>query len=67
LPEHRGSGIGASLIRDLCAEAAAKGLPLLLQVFKSNPAARLYERLGFYRTGESPTHFQMEWRSDKQS
>ncbi|HYY58876.1 MAG TPA: GNAT family N-acetyltransferase [Pyrinomonadaceae bacterium] len=66
LPEHRNSGIGASLIRDLCAEAASEGLPVRLHVFKSNRAARLYERLGFRVTGENQTHFQMEWRSDAQ-
>jgi ribosomal protein S18 acetylase RimI-like enzyme len=66
LPQHRNNGIGASLIKDLCAEAAQSGLPVQLQVLKSNPALRLYERLGFLRIGESSTHFQMEWRADRQ-
>jgi ribosomal protein S18 acetylase RimI-like enzyme len=30
-----------------------------LQVLKVNPARRLYERLGFRVTGETPTHFLM--------
>lgn len=64
LPQHRNKGIGASLIKDLCAEAAQSNLPVRLQVLKSNPALHLYERLGFIRIGESATHFQMEWRAD---
>ena len=31
-----------------------------LQVFKSNPAKYLYERLGFTVYGETETHYQME-------
>jgi ribosomal protein S18 acetylase RimI-like enzyme len=65
LPEFRNAGIGARLIKDLCAEAADAGLPVKLQVLKFNRAARLYERLGFHLTGENQTHFQMEWRSQE--
>jgi len=61
LPEHRRAGIGTSLIRNLQREAAAAGQPVCLRVMKNNRAARLYERLGFSKTGESSTHFQMEW------
>jgi ribosomal protein S18 acetylase RimI-like enzyme len=31
-----------------------------LQVLKKNPAARLYERLGFVKTGEDDMYFHME-------
>jgi hypothetical protein len=31
-----------------------------LQVFKINPAQKLYERIGFIRTGETQTHVTME-------
>ena len=62
LPQYRNYGIGSSLIKDLCAEAASKDLPVRLQVLKSNTAAaRLYERLGFSMTGDSGIHFEMEW------
>src|SRR5262249_42219623 len=44
---HRGSGIGASLVRKLCDEAAAANKSVTLHVAKTNRAARLYQRLGF--------------------
>ena len=48
LPEHRSSGVGASLLAALGAEATTRGLPALsLTVNALNPAHRLYERLGF--------------------
>jgi ribosomal protein S18 acetylase RimI-like enzyme len=47
LPEHRGSGIGSSLIRDLIAEADAATKRLTIHVERLNPALVLYERLGF--------------------
>ncbi len=62
LPEYRGRGIGAELINRLLDEAAQGAKPCRLQVVKTNRAARLYERLGFVRTGESGMHFEMEWR-----
>jgi ribosomal protein S18 acetylase RimI-like enzyme len=62
LPEHRNSGIGTSLIKDLMMEAKESGKPLRLQVETLNEQARrLYERLGFATTGETVTHFQMEY------
>jgi ribosomal protein S18 acetylase RimI-like enzyme len=65
LPQYRNRGVGARLIRELCVEAAQRGVPVRLQVSKFNPAIRLYERLGFKMLGESDTHFQMEWRSSQ--
>jgi ribosomal protein S18 acetylase RimI-like enzyme len=47
LPEHRGNGVGTSLLRDLLAEADAAGKSTTIHVEKHNPALRLYERLGF--------------------
>jgi len=47
LPEHRGSGIGTSLLHDLLAEADALGKSVTIHVERLNPALRLYERLGF--------------------
>jgi ribosomal protein S18 acetylase RimI-like enzyme len=60
LPEHRGQGTGTTLIRDLITECNQKRIKLHLQVLKSNPAARLYERLGFTKTGEDGMYVQME-------
>ena len=47
LPEHRGNGVGSSLLRDLLAEADAAGKRVTIHVERFNPALRLYERLGF--------------------
>jgi ribosomal protein S18 acetylase RimI-like enzyme len=67
LPQYRNRGIGASLIKDLCAEAEGKGLPVRLQVLKSNhDAARLYERMGFSTVTENDTHLQMQWHPGTQ-
>ena len=59
LPEHRNAGIGTHLIKELLAEAAGAKKPVRLHVFKSNPALRLYERLGFSRVGDQSMYFEM--------
>ncbi|MGA2660782.1 MAG: GNAT family N-acetyltransferase [Verrucomicrobiota bacterium] len=61
LPQHQNTGLGTALIQELMAEAAAAGKPLRLTVLKGHRAARLYQRLGFAKTGESDLHEQMEW------
>jgi ribosomal protein S18 acetylase RimI-like enzyme len=58
-PAAQGQGLGAAILRDLLATAARDGLPVRLQVLKVNPARRLYARLGFAITGETPTHYLM--------
>lgn len=60
LTEYRNRGIGTQLLQQLIAEALQQGASVRLQVVKSNPAHRLYERLGFVKTGEEGMHFQME-------
>jgi len=61
LPEHRQRGTGTLLIQELQTQAAAARRPLRLQVIRFNRAVNLFERLGFRRTSETGTHFQMEW------
>jgi ribosomal protein S18 acetylase RimI-like enzyme len=61
LPEHRGRGIGSSLLHDLVAESAAAGKRLTIHVEEYNPARRLYERLGFRKVGEHGIYHLMEW------
>ncbi|HYL05748.1 MAG TPA: GNAT family N-acetyltransferase [Thermoanaerobaculia bacterium] len=61
LPEHRGAGIGGALLRGLLAEAAAAGKPVRIHVERMNPALRLYDRLGFRRTGDDGIYYLMEW------
>lgn len=43
----RGQGVGQILLRALMTEAADRGLRLCLNVRQTNPAWRLYARLGF--------------------
>ena len=60
LPEHRGRGVGTSVIQALLDEAAAFGKRLSIHVEKHNPARRLYERLGFAEAGEHGLYLLME-------
>ena len=59
LPHHRSAGIGTSLIRELLSEANTTGKPVRLHVAKSNPAQRLYERLGFSLVSDQSMYFEM--------
>ena len=61
MPGERSGGIGTMLIQELLDEAASAGKPFRISVVRTNPAMHLYNRLGFKTTGESLTHFMMEW------
>ena len=61
LPGFRGSGIGGRLLAGLLAEAAQAGTSVSIHVEHTNPAARLYERLGFVVVGEQGLYRRMEW------
>lgn len=45
----RGKGIGESLLGELIRESERRGVGLCLNVRDTNPAIRLYERVGFWR------------------
>lgn len=60
LPDYRRHGIGSTLIRALIETAAAKGQAVTLQVLQTNPAQRLYQRLGFIVTGQDEMYLQMK-------
>jgi len=62
LPEHRGHGIGGELMRALIEHCSKSGAVLQLQVLNTNPAQRLYSRLGFTKTGEDQIYTQMALR-----
>lgn len=62
LPQHRNAGIGTSILKELTAEAASIGKPLRTYVESFNPSLRLFERLGFVKSGESGYSYLMEWR-----
>jgi ribosomal protein S18 acetylase RimI-like enzyme len=61
LPEHRGKGLGAALMRDLMDEAAACGKAVAIHVEKFNPAMRLYRRLGFTTEEDKGVYDLMRW------
>jgi ribosomal protein S18 acetylase RimI-like enzyme len=61
LPEHRGRGIGTALLRDVLAEAAAAGKRVRIHVERSNPALRLYRRLGFREVADLGMHLQLDY------
>ena len=61
-PEWRNRGIGTQLLRETMSLAAATGLPVQLHVDKSNPARRLYARLGFREVGDAGLYLRLEWR-----
>jgi GNAT superfamily N-acetyltransferase len=62
LPEHQGQGMGRRCMLLIMEEARQLGLPVCLQVLKVNPRAlAFYQRLGFTRTGETATHYLMQW------
>ncbi len=64
LPAHRNSRIATLLLRQLQDEARLAEKPLRLGVIRFSRAVSLFERLGFVRTSETGTHFQMEWVPD---
>ena len=61
LPEYRERGLGTGVIRKLQETAKRENKPLRLQVIRFSRAVNLFDRLGFVRTSETGTHFQMEW------
>jgi ribosomal protein S18 acetylase RimI-like enzyme len=61
LPTHRGTGIGGHLIENLLREAAAQGKGVKLSVWQTNPAKRLYERLGFATDDDTGVYCEMCW------
>jgi len=64
LPEYRGAGIGSWIIRNLLAEAVRSKKPVTLYVEPYNPAARLYQRLGFRIVEQREVNLFMEWRPE---
>jgi GNAT superfamily N-acetyltransferase len=61
LPEYRERGLGTGIIQKLQEKAKSENKPLRLQVIRFSRAVNLFDRLGFVRTSETGTHFQMEW------
>jgi ribosomal protein S18 acetylase RimI-like enzyme len=63
LPDHRGSGIGATLMKQFMAEADAAAAPVRVTVATNNPGSlRFHQRLGFQITGQDAMYYTMEYR-----
>jgi ribosomal protein S18 acetylase RimI-like enzyme len=56
----RGRGIGTEVMKRLIAKAAQARRPITLGVVKTNPALRLYRRLGFRITHDDDRKFYMK-------
>jgi ribosomal protein S18 acetylase RimI-like enzyme len=61
LPEYRAAGVGGSLLRELQAEAANQGKPIVIHVEQHNPAIRLYSRLAFQPAADHGVYKKMIW------
>lgn len=64
LPQERGAGLGARLLKDLLTEAAQAHKPVTLHVAHGNRARRLYERLGFVPVSDDGAYCAMRWSDD---
>jgi GNAT superfamily N-acetyltransferase len=60
-PDCQGKGIGTEILNRLMGDASQSGMPMTLGVVKTNPARRLYERLGFKITHEDDRKFYMRY------
>ncbi|RTE08541.1 GNAT family N-acetyltransferase [Paenibacillus whitsoniae] len=58
---YRNQGVGTKLLLQLQETARQQGLGVRLHVLETNPAQRLYDRLGFLVTGEHSPYVSMEW------
>jgi RimJ/RimL family protein N-acetyltransferase len=61
LPEHRGNGVGTTIITGLMREAAETFKPLTIYVENFNRSLRFFERLGFKKAGEHGINCLMQW------
>ena len=55
----RGDGVGADVLRQVIAEASARGQDVTLEVVKENRALGLYRRFGFEIVGEDAVKYHM--------
>ena len=60
LPEHRGRGIGGTLMREVIEEADERGVKTSIHVERFNPAQHLYTRLGFRTVSETGVYLLLE-------
>jgi RimJ/RimL family protein N-acetyltransferase len=63
LAQHRGAGIGTSLMRELMDEADQTAKAVNIWVEEYNPSRSLFERLGFSKVHEEGVNYLLEYRS----
>lgn len=61
LPEYRNQGAGSTFLKQLQMEAEVAGRAISLRVIKTNPAIRLYKRVGFSVLDEEAAYLFMKW------
>ncbi|MGJ3240391.1 MAG: GNAT family N-acetyltransferase [Anaerolineae bacterium] len=59
LPVYQNQGIGTAILGHLIQQARKRRTPIMLRVFKINPARHLYERLGFQIIRQDAVHYDM--------
>lgn len=64
LPAYRNQGIGSRYLKDILSEGQDKGLPVTIHVEASNPAMRLYRRLGFRQRDSNGVYWLMAWKPE---
>ncbi|KAB0657397.1 GNAT family N-acetyltransferase [Burkholderia territorii] len=52
-PEHQRKGIGAAVLREICADADAQRMPIRLGALRGSESNRFYQRHGFEQTDET--------------
>lgn len=62
LPEHRGRGIGSSVLGELMDEARRDGRMLTIHVERFNRALSLYRRLGFRELEDKGVYLLLGWQ-----
>ena len=56
---YQGSGIGTRILKEQLLADKKSNINTILQVFKENPAKKLYEKVGFEVYDETNTHYKM--------
>lgn len=64
LEEARNQGIGSFFLQQIVQQSDRLKKPIFLKVFRSNPAQRLYQRVGFVIYDASSSHYFMRYDPD---
>jgi len=64
LAPYRGQGLGRSALEQVQGQCAEAGAALHLRVQHGNPAARLYQRMGFSAVSEDAVGVEMVWAAN---